>query len=55
MKITFKEAVQRGLRPGVMLTTLLIFGTLILLGMVNGDMFITMLRSMFISLMVNGG
>ena len=55
MNITFKEAVRRGLRPGVMLTTLLIFGTLILLGMVNGDMFITMLRSMFISLMVNGG
>lgn len=55
MNLSMKEAIKRGLRPGVMLTTLLIFGTLIAIGTVNGDSFITMLNAVFSSLMVNGG
>lgn len=55
MNLSMKEAIKRGLRPGVMLTTLLIFGTLIGIGTVNGDSFITMLNAIFSSLMVNGG
>lgn len=55
MNLSMKEAVKRGLRPGIMLTTLLIFGTLIGIGTVNGDSFITMLNAIFSSLMVNGG
>lgn len=55
MNLSMKEAVKRGLRPGVMLTTLLIFGTLIGIGTVNGDSFITMLNAIFTALMVNGG
>lgn len=55
MNLSMREAIKRGLRPGVMLTTLLIFGTLIAIGTVNGDSFITMLNAVFSSLMVNGG
>ena len=55
MNLSMKEAIKRGLRPGVMLTTLLIFGTFIAIGTVNGDSFITMLNAVFSSLMVNGG
>ena len=55
MNISMKEAIKRGLRPGVILTTLIIFGTLIAIGTVNGETFITMLNSIFVSLMINGG
>lgn len=55
MNLSMKEAVKRGLRPGVILTTLIIFGTLIGIGTVNGDSFIAMLNSVFVSLMINGG
>lgn len=53
--MSMKEAVKRGLRPGVILTTLLIFGILIAIGVRNGAAFITILNSFFISLMVNWG
>ncbi len=55
MNISIKEAVKRGLRPGVILTSLLILGTLLGIGAVNGKTFITMLNSFFVSLMINGG
>lgn len=55
MNISMKEAIKRGLRPGVILTTLIIFGTLIGIGTVNGDSFIAILNSLFVSLMINGG
>lgn len=55
MNISMKEAIKRGLRPGVILTTLIIFGTLIGIGTVNGDSFIAMLNTLFVSLMINGG
>lgn len=55
MNISMKEAIKRGLRPGVILTTLIIFGTLIAIGIVNGNNFIAMLNTVFVSLMINGG
>lgn len=55
MNISMKEAIKRGLRPSVILTTLIIFGTLIGIGAVNGDSFIAVLNSFFVSLMINGG
>ena len=55
MNISLKEAIRRKLRPGVILTTLLILGTLIGIGMVDGKTFISMLNSVFVSLMINGG
>lgn len=55
MNIFMKESIKRGLRPSVILTTLIIFGTLIAIGTVNGEIFITILNSIFVSLMINGG
>lgn len=43
------------LRPGVLLTTLIIFGTLIGIGTVSGSSFIAMLNAVFSALMVNCG
>lgn len=55
MNLSISEAIKRGLRPGVILTTLIIFGTLIGLGTVNGNEFIEILNSIFTVLMINGG
>ena len=55
MNISIKEAINRKLRPGVMLTSLLILGTLIGIGIVDGKVFISILNSFFVSLMINGG
>lgn len=55
MNLSMKEAIKRGIRPGVILTTLLIFGTLIGIGTVNGEAFISMLNTLFVNLMINGG
>ena len=55
MNISMKEAVKRGLRPGVILTSLLILGTLLGVGTVSGKNFIAMLNSFFVTLMINGG
>ncbi len=55
MNISMKEAVKRGLRPGVILTSLLIMGTLLGIGAVSGKNFIAMLNAFFQTLMINGG
>ena len=52
--LSMKEAKERGLRPGVILIPVIIFLTLIAIGTVNGEMFISALNSFFVSLMVNG-
>ena len=52
--LSMREAMERGLRPGVILIPVIIFVTLIAIGTVNGEMFISALNSFFVSLMVNG-
>lgn len=52
--ISMAEAKKLGLRPGVILIPVIIFATLIALGTVNGEMFISQLNSFFVGLMVNG-
>ncbi|MDD6678364.1 MAG: BCCT family transporter [Firmicutes bacterium] len=54
MNISMKEARKRGLRPAVILFPVLIFATLIIIGLVDGKAFIGMLNTVFQSLMVNG-
>lgn len=53
--ITLKQALQRGIRPVVILVPVTIFITLIVLGLINSDTFLTVLNGIFQSLMVNGG
>ncbi|MDO5409862.1 MAG: BCCT family transporter [Lachnospiraceae bacterium] len=53
--ITLKEAKERGLRWGVAATPVIIFTTLIIIGVVNPEAFLTYLNAFFKALMINGG
>lgn len=55
LSINLKEAKKRGIRWGVILTPVIIFVTLIVIGFVNPDTFISILWGVFEKLMVNGG
>lgn len=53
--LSFKQAVNRGLRPGVILVPVIIFLTVIMIGIVDINSFVKILNTCFVSLMVNGG
>jgi len=52
--LSLKEALQRGIRPAVIIVPVLIFATLIFIGIADASSFIAALNSLFVSLMVNG-
>lgn len=54
INLTLKQALERGIRPAVILIPVIIFITLIAIGIVDSGTFITMLNAFFTSLMVNG-
>jgi choline-glycine betaine transporter len=53
--ISFAAARKRGLRPGVILFPVLIFGVLVLLGFLNASAFTGFLWDLFLKIMVNFG
>ncbi len=54
INLTLKQAFERGIRPAVILVPVIIFVTLIAIGIVDSGTFLTMLNAFFSSLMVNG-
>lgn len=52
--LNLKQAIERGIRPAVILVPLIIFATLIGIGIVDSGTFLAMLNAFFASLMVNG-
>ena len=52
--LSWKQAIQKGLRPGVILVPVIIFITLTIIGMIDSESFVSMLNTFFVSLMVNG-
>ena len=54
INLTLKQAFERGIRPAVILVPVIIFVTLIGIGIVDSGTFLTMLNAFFSSLMVNG-
>lgn len=55
INLTLAQALKRGIRPAVILVPVIIFLTLITIGIVDSGTFITALNAFFVSLMVNGG
>lgn len=55
INLTLKQAIKRGIRPAVILVPVVIFVTMIVLGIVNPTTFLGMLNSVFSSLMINCG
>lgn len=55
VNLTLKQAMERGIRPVVILVPVLIFLTLIMVGVVTPKTFLMFLNSFFSALMINGG
>lgn len=55
INLTLKQAVERGIRPAVILVPVLVFLTLIMIGTINPETFLLFLNSSFSALMINGG
>lgn len=55
INLTMKQAIQRGIRPAVILVPVIIFVTLIIIGLIDPDSFVAMLNNAFSLLMINGG
>lgn len=55
INLTLKQAIERGIRPVVIFVPILIFGTLIMIGILTPEKFLKFLNACFFALMSNGG